>query len=105
MTTATSNTYWANKGKYQTTADQLQKLIPAAGAVKNTIKNKQLERLRKAINAYYDLYNNGLCNRKSSFSRIFGFAAGDWEYRRGEFAPTLYKITEEIGRASCRERV
>jgi hypothetical protein len=90
-----SNTYWNSKGKHQVVADALQELIPDSGSVKNTIKNKQLERFRKAVNAYYDLYNNGLYNRKSSFSRIFGVAAGDYEYRRGEFSPRLYELAEE----------
>ena len=54
--------YWNNKGKYQTLSDKLSGLIPDSGSVKNTSKNRKLEKYRKACNCYYDLYNNGLCN-------------------------------------------
>jgi hypothetical protein len=68
------NTYWENKGDYQALADKLDKLIPDQGSVSDPVKNKALERYRIACNAYYDLYNNGLCNRAKEFRKVFGFA-------------------------------
>ena len=66
------DTYWNSKGKFQSAADTLQKLIPDMGPVpKATTRNKKLEKFRKAANCYYDLYNNGLCNRRRSFVKIF----------------------------------
>ena len=68
----TKNTYWSQSGKYQELHDQLSPLVPDVGLVKNPTKNKELERFRKACNAYYDLYNNGGCNRGRSISKLFG---------------------------------
>jgi hypothetical protein len=67
-------TYWNNKGKYQALANKLDKLIPSEGSVSNPTKNKALEKYRRACNAYYDLFNNGLCNRATEFRKVFGFA-------------------------------
>jgi hypothetical protein len=69
-----SNTYWSRKGKYPEQNAALEKLIPDSGAVPNPRKNKALERFRVASNCYYDLYNNGLCNRAASFAKTFGFS-------------------------------
>jgi len=64
--------YWNNEGTYQSIADELQALIPAIGEVPDgKTTNKCLERFRKAMNCYYDLYNNGLCNRAREFSTVF----------------------------------
>ena len=65
------NTYWNNKGTHQALADELNKLVPAMGEIKGS-KNKALERFRKASNAYYDIFNNGGCNRGQSISKFFG---------------------------------
>jgi len=65
-------TYWQEKGTYQTQAEELQALLPTFGEVdKGKTTNKALERFRKAQNCYYDLYNNGLCNRAREFSTVF----------------------------------
>lgn len=65
-------TYWEEKGTYQTQAEELQALLPYSGEVdKGKTTNKALERFRKAQNCYYDLYNNGLCNRAREFSMLF----------------------------------
>lgn len=61
------DTYWNNKGKYQAVYSNLHKLIPSSGACSS--RDPKLERLRKAGNAYYQLFNNG---NASMFSRIFG---------------------------------
>ena len=65
------NTYWNDKGTHQYYMKALEPLIPLQGSIKGR-KNVKLEKLRKAINCYYDLYNNGLGNRDRSFSKIFG---------------------------------
>jgi hypothetical protein len=65
-------TYWQEKGTYQTQAEELQALLPTFGEVdKGKTTNKALERFRRAQNCYYDLYNNGLCNRAREFSTVF----------------------------------
>jgi hypothetical protein len=89
-----SNTYWSNNGKFQTTADALQALIPDEGDIKGN-KNKALERFRKAVNCYYDLYNNGLCNRARSFAAVYGIGASSYgSYGRG-YSPRLYARVED----------
>jgi hypothetical protein len=66
------STYWESKGLYQAEADALEALIPAVGEVPdNKVTNKYLEKFRKAACCYYDLYNNGLCNRAREFSTVF----------------------------------
>lgn len=64
--------YWNEQGAYQVLVTPLQALIPTEGEVPQGKKqNKHLERFRKAMNCYYDLYNNGLCNRAREFSRLY----------------------------------
>ena len=64
--------YWNEQGTYQIIAEALQGLIPAIGEVpEGKTTNKALERFRRAQNCYYDLYNNGLCNRAREFSTLF----------------------------------
>ena len=65
-------TYWNEQGTYQDIAEALQGLLPTHGEVPDgKTTNKCLERFRKAQNCYYDLYNNGLCNRAREFSTVF----------------------------------
>ena len=73
-------TYWNHNGLYQDRIDALQALIPVEGSVPKAYKNKALERFRKAVNCYYDLYNNGLCNRRASFAKLFGFTIPSWVF-------------------------
>lgn len=69
-----TTTYWENNGRFQALADKLQKLIPASGPCADAkTKNKHLERFRRAVNCYYDLNNNGLCNRAAEFRAVFGW--------------------------------
>lgn len=67
-------TYWNNAGKYQQLADELQAMIPHEGECPSD--KPLLEKFRRAVNCYYDLYNNGLCNRAGEFRGVFGFIAG-----------------------------
>ena len=91
--------YWNNTGKNQILGDQLDDLIPASGSVLNPMKNHKLEKFRKAQNCYYDLYNNGLCNRMAEFRKVYGFSASD--YKRDDrsypdFSDALYIKVEEL---------
>lgn len=65
--------YWSGEGKYQKQYNELQKLIPREGVVeKGMCKHKvSLDRLRRACNAYYDVFNNGGGNRDRSIARFF----------------------------------
>lgn len=65
------NTYWNSKGTYQNLVEELNKLVPDSGEIKGS-KNRQLERFRKASNAYYDVFNNGGCNRGHAIGKWFG---------------------------------
>lgn len=66
--------FWNNDSSQCNLIDRLHSLIPAAGEVPDKKKNKALEKFRKASNCYYDLYNNGLCNRAAEFYKVFGFS-------------------------------
>lgn len=91
-------TYWSGNGKYEVLIKNLQKLVPDNGTVKNPKKNRKLEKFRKAQNCYYDLYNNGLCNRASEFARMFEIASSMYKQtgRYGsEFSIIFYRKVEE----------
>jgi hypothetical protein len=68
----TEKNYWGGNGTHQELADRLAKLVPTEGPVLKARRNPALERFRQASNAYYDLYNNGGCNRAGSIARLFG---------------------------------
>lgn len=73
-------TYWNDKGLYQEQADKLTQLIPSAGEVPDAKgSNKHLDAYRRAVNCYYDLYNNGLCNRAREFRSLFGITGSPSE--------------------------
>ena len=68
-------TYWTGQGRYQAQADALEKLLPIFGEVEDGKgANKHLDTFRRAVNCYYDVYNNGLCNRAREFSTLFKIA-------------------------------
>ena len=94
-----TNVYWYNRGKYQNLAERLEKMIPLKGSVKNPRKNKALEKFRKAANCYYDLYNNGLCNRANQFRQVFGIPSSKFvkerNVYRSKFTDELYELVEQ----------
>ncbi len=68
-------------------------LIPDVNEVENPEDNPKLERFRKLVNAYYDLYNNGGGNENRGasyyFQKAIRFAENyDWD--------RCYEITEPI---------
>ena len=67
-----SNSWGVNSG-FARLRDELNNLIPAAGKCEfSQSKNKHLEKFRKAQNAVYDFFNNGLCNKRGLFVSVFG---------------------------------
>jgi len=67
-----TNNWGVNSG-FSRLRDELNNLIPAAGKVANPMsKNKHLEKFRQAQNAAYDLFNNGLGNKRGLFVNVFG---------------------------------
>lgn len=83
------NTYWNHKGKHPKLQEKLARMIPDSGEVANADNNPALEKLRRATNCYYDLYNNGLCNRAQEFADIFGFNG------LGELTKEIVNATEK----------
>ena len=97
-------------GDLETVIDKLNELIPLEGSVESPRSaNKYLERFRKAQNAVYDCFNNGLANRRKEFASIFGMnyaevpvptvrsqlafdAKINWEYCEDTIAPKFRKI-------------
>lgn len=93
------NSYWNNNGRFQMYVEELEALIPSEGEVNEPRKNKALEKFRKACNCYYDLYNNGLCNRASEFREVFGIASTKYKEKVGRcssFVDELYVNTEQV---------
>jgi hypothetical protein len=73
--------YWDNTGKFQQQADILQKLLPDSGPCPNVTQNEALDLFRRACNCYYDLYNNGLCNKAQQFAALFRISGVPAEIR------------------------
>ena len=66
----TSN--WGVNSGYKTLVDELNALLPFEGRCEKPLSaNKNLEYFRRAQNAVYDFFNNGLCNKRSLFVEIF----------------------------------
>ena len=92
---AGSNTYWNHNGRYEVAYQLLWQQVPISGSVENPRRNPRLERFRKACNCYYDLYNNGLCNRAGQFAKIFGVASSRYGSYADGFVPQLYHNVEQ----------
>ncbi len=71
-----SNEWGLNSG-FTKVVDQLNELLPMEGRCEfSRSKNKHLDKFRRAQNAAYDLFNNGLWNKRSLFKQIYGWAPG-----------------------------
>ena len=87
------STSWGVHEGFKTAVDKLNELLPAFGKCEySRSKNKNLEKFRVASNAMYDLFNNGLCNQKGQFRRIFGFTYS----KTHEWNKTQWFHVEEI---------
>lgn len=88
-------TYWNHKGLLQPLYEQLNALIPGSGACANPRStNKHLDRMRRAANCMYDLYNNGLCNRQAQFNRVFDITSSHYGSYRYGFESAVYVQAE-----------
>jgi len=57
--------------------NNLNDLLPFEGRCEfPNSKNKALDKFRRAQNAAYDLFNNGLGNKRALFKSIFGWSVG-----------------------------
>ena len=66
-----TNNWGVNSG-YKRLVDELTNLLPMEGRCEKPLSdNKNLEKFRRAQNAIYDFFNNGLCNKRSLFVSIF----------------------------------
>ena len=92
---------WALHEGYKDISEKLDDLIPLEGAVpQGRSVNKCLEKFRVAQNLIYDLFNNGLCNRRSHFKQFFGWAPytrnsisqNEFNYYNLELEPVFTKI-------------
>ena len=68
--------FWNNNHPLKNVADQLHTLVnekayPETGRISGKA-NKALDKYRRACNAYYDIFNNGGCNRGPLIRTIFG---------------------------------
>lgn len=66
-----TNSWGVNSG-FKTLVDELNALLPMSGRCEKPLStNKNLEYFRRAQNAVYDFFNNGLCNKRGLFVEIF----------------------------------
>ena len=77
---------WAVNQGFEALREQLNELIPLSGKCeKSRSTNKKLDRFRTAQNLIYDLFNNGLCNRKAHFRQFFGWAPYGFDFHRNQW--------------------
>ena len=70
------NTWGCNQG-FSHLNNNLNDLLPFEGRCEfPNSKNKALDKFRRAQNAAYDLFNNGLGNQRALFKSIFGWSVG-----------------------------
>ena len=106
-----SNTWGMNQG-FSHLNNNLNDLLPLMGRCEfPNSKNKALDKFRRAQNAAYDLFNNGLGNQRALFKTIFGWAPtqssthyatsitwSDWEDRVEEvLTPIMLEAAREQG--------
>ena len=82
---------WGVNPGFKHLQEKLDDLIPLQGRVPHSrSKNKALEKFRVASNLAYDLFNNGLGNRRSQFQGFFGWAP----YTRGGMTSSQFEEAE-----------
>tara|TARA_Y100000033_G_scaffold17289_1_gene16138 strand:- start:350 stop:718 length:369 start_codon:yes stop_codon:yes gene_type:complete len=70
------NPWGVNQG-FSHLNNNLNDLLPFEGRCEfPNSKNKALDKFRRAQNAAYDLFNNGLGNKRALFKSIFGWSVG-----------------------------
>jgi len=88
------NTYWNNNGKHQYSINALISIVPAEGECPK--HRPKLERFRRAWNAYYDLYNNGGCNRKYDIRNILKTSSTAFNNRFDEVSEEIEAKMDKI---------
>ena len=82
---------WGVNPGFKHLQEKLDDLIPLQGRVPHSrSKNKALEKFRVASNLAYDLFNNGLGNRRNQFGSFFGWAP----YTRGGMTNSQFEEAE-----------
>ncbi len=98
---------WSINEGFKNLQGKLDELVPFSGRVEHSkSKNKSLERYRVASNLVYDLFNNGLMNRRSHFRGFFGWSpstAGgisqaQFEYANTKLEPVMTRIMIDAGK-------
>ena len=99
---------WAVNPGFEELREKLNDLVPLQGRCEfSQSKNKHLDRFRRAQNLLYDLFNNGLGNRRQEFRKFFGYAPISprgyvskvrWEQIELEFEPIFTKIMQDAAR-------
>ena len=99
---------WAVNSGFEELREKLNDLVPLHGRCEfSQSKNKHLDRFRRAQNLLYDLFNNGLGNRRQEFRKFFGYAPvssrggtsrSRWEQIEIEFEPIFTNIMQEAAR-------
>ena len=85
---------WGVNSGFKDLADKLHELIPFEGRCEFPMsKNKHLEKFRRAQNAAYDFFNNGLCNKRGLFVSVFGEAPTQSSFRY--FTRDSWKMWED----------
>lgn len=99
---------WGVNSGYKALQEKLDMLIPFEGSVeKPRSANKHLEKYRVASNLLYDLFNNGLMNKRSHFNQFFGFvplpgygydvSRTRWQQIEAEMEPIFTEIMIKAG--------
>ena len=99
---------WAVNPGFEELREKLNDLVPLQGRCEfSQSKNKHLDRFRRAQNLLYDLFNNGLGNRRQEFRKFFGYAPVSprghisrvrWEQIEQEFEPIFTNIMQDAAR-------
>lgn len=88
--------YWNNSGRYQAAASALTKLIPVSGQVPDAAGNPKLERFRKAVNVYYDIFNNGACNRGREVWPTFRVKLADYRLEGKRYSYDWARLERDL---------
>lgn len=106
------NNDWGVNSGFKHLADKLNDLLPLEGKCTNSrTTNKFLDKFRRAQNAAYDLFNNGLINKRGLFVYMYGWAPtqrdtyyaskmtwGQWEDNVAEkLTPIIIQAAKEQG--------
>lgn len=92
--------YFKKTGFHQIKLNRLEERIPDAGPVVRAGDNPALDKLRKLINIYSDLYNNDLGNLLSEFHELTTLKSVDYRERYhtigSKYTARLFYRMEEV---------